>query len=105
MKIAQRAERRAEKKDREPPPPGVDTRPRLLVFAHLLDPQGAVVAVDDGLWADPYPLRPGDTLLQLHRFPEPPGAHDLEIGLYDPATGQRVAHDGGRDRLLLRLGD
>jgi 4-amino-4-deoxy-L-arabinose transferase-like glycosyltransferase len=87
-----------------PPPPGVDTRPRLLVFAHLLDAQGELVAGDDGLWADPYTLRPGDTLLQLHRLSGPLGGHDLEIGLYDPVTGRRVEGDG-QDRLLVRLGD
>jgi 4-amino-4-deoxy-L-arabinose transferase-like glycosyltransferase len=86
-----------------PPPPGVETRPRLLVFAHLLDWDGRLVAGDDGLWVDPHTLRPGDTLLQLHRFSEPIGDYELEIGLYDPVTGERVGRDGGQDRVALRL--
>ncbi len=88
-----------------PPPPGEETRPRLSVFAHLLDADGRMVAGDDGLWADPYTLRPGDTLLQVHRFSEPIGGYDLEIGLYDPVTGQRVARDGSQDRVVLRLAE
>lgn len=88
-----------------PPPPGEEVRPRLAVFAHLLDAAGSLIAADDGLWVDPHSLRPGDMFLQLHRFPEGLGSHDLEVGLYDPVTGQRVAREDGSDRLVLRLSD
>jgi hypothetical protein len=86
-----------------PPPPGVDTRPRLAVFVHWLDPSGAVVDGDDGLWVDPYSLQAGDTFLQLHRLHAPLADADvqLELGLYDPVTGDRVALSTGGDRLLV----
>ena len=76
-----------------PPPPGVYSGPRLAVFTHLLAADGAFVAGDDGLWVDPLTLRPGDCFIQVHRFPPPPDAPDgsyiLELGLYDPMTGER----------------
>ena len=85
-----------------PPPPGVDTRPRLLVFVHLIDSTGSIVAGDDGLWVDPYTLQAGDAWLQFHRLPDLDGAYDLEIGLYDPVMDERVLLVNGRDRFLLR---
>lgn len=88
-----------------PPPPGVETRPRLAVFVHWLDPSGAVVGGDDGLWVDPYSLQAGDTFLQLHRLHAPQAGADyqLELGLYDPVTGDRVSLSTGGDRLLVGL--
>jgi hypothetical protein len=85
-----------------PPPPGVDTRPRLSVFVHLLDAGGAVVTGDDGFWADPYTLRASDSLVQLHLFSEPVENYDWEIGLYNPVTGERATLESGEDRFLLR---
>jgi 4-amino-4-deoxy-L-arabinose transferase-like glycosyltransferase len=76
-----------------PPPPGVYSGPRLAVFTHLMTAQGAFLAGDDGLWVDPTTLLPGDLFLQLHRFSLPngaePGPYVLEVGLYDPLTGDR----------------
>jgi len=78
-----------------PPPPGVYSGPRLSVFTHLLAADGTFVVGDDGLWVDPTTLRFGDRFLQLHRFavpPDaPPGPYRLEVGLYDPMTGERWA--------------
>ncbi|MBU0704217.1 MAG: hypothetical protein KKC18_10180, partial [Chloroflexi bacterium] len=78
-----------------PPPPGVYSGPRLAVFTHLLDADGALVAGDDGLWVDPLTLRPGDLFVQIHRFTLPSDAPDvsytIELGLYDPLTGERWA--------------
>ena len=85
-----------------PPPPGVDERPRLLVFVHLIDSAGSIVAGDDGLWVDPYTLQAGDVWLQLHRLPDLDAVYDLEIGLYDPVMDERVLLVNGQDRLLLR---
>ncbi len=92
-----------------PPPPGVYAGPRLSVFAHLYAGE-TPVAVDDGLWVDPTTLRPGDRFVQLHRFSlpsdAPAGPYRLEVGLYDPMTGERwaVVDEGGRpvgDRYIL----
>jgi hypothetical protein len=76
-----------------PPPPGVYSGPRLAIFAHLLAADGTFLVGDDGLWVDPLTLQPGDRFIQAHRFDLPPdaptGPYVLEIGLYDPLTGER----------------
>ena len=78
-----------------PPPPGVYSGPRLAVFTHLLAPDGVFVAGDDGLWVDPLTLRPGDCFVQAHCLTLPPdapaGPYTIELGLYDPLTGERWA--------------
>jgi 4-amino-4-deoxy-L-arabinose transferase-like glycosyltransferase len=76
-----------------PPPPGVYSGPRLAVFVHLLDANGALFAAEDGLWVDPLTLRPGDRFVQIHRFafPQDMRSYTLELGLYDPLTGERWA--------------
>jgi hypothetical protein len=78
-----------------PPPPGVYSGPRLSVFSHLLAADGTFLVGDDGLWVDPLTLEPGDQFIQLHRFAIPADASDgpyfLELGLYDPKTGERWA--------------
>lgn len=70
-----------------PPPPNVDNRPRLAVFAHLLSATGEIVAGDDGLWVDPTTLQVGDVFIQQHQLL--PGAGAVRVGLYDPQTGVR----------------
>jgi len=86
-----------------PPPPGVYSGPRLAVFTHLFAADGTWVAGDDGLWVDPTTLRLGDCFVQLHRFSlptdAPPGPYWLEVGLYDPMTGERWRTAGGGDRV------
>jgi 4-amino-4-deoxy-L-arabinose transferase-like glycosyltransferase len=90
-----------------PPPPGVYSGRRLAVFTHLLAADGALVTGDDGLWVDPLTLQPGDRFIQVHRFELPPdGSYTVELGLYDPKTGERweVLGPGGEaieDRVLL----
>jgi len=90
-----------------PPPPGVYSGPRLAAFVHLLDSDGTLLDDDDGLWVDPLTLRPGDRFVQIHRFALPHDArsYTVELGLYDPLTGERwaVLDAEGRpvaDRLL-----
>jgi hypothetical protein len=97
-----------------PPPPGVYHGPRLLVFAHLLAADGTFLAGDDGLWTDPLTLQRGDRFLQVHLFalPDdaPPGPYTLELGLYDPMTGDRwpvldAEGQPGLDRFLDPVGE
>lgn len=90
-----------------PPPPGVDARPRLLVFAQLLAADGRFLGGDDGLWVDPYSLQPGDIFLQQHRLAPPADALPAvaAFGLYDPVTGARILTEDGRDHLSLPLGE
>jgi len=89
-----------------PSAPGVYNGPRLKVFAHLWDGE-SLVAIDDGLWVDPYSLEPGDIILQYHRFDLADAAGDdeltLEVGLYDPKTEIRWTTPAGRDHLVLPL--
>ncbi len=98
-----------------PPPPDVYSGPRLAVFAHFEmssegeDAEGhasEVVHIDDGLWLDPYSLRPGDRFIQFHRFEAAPSATvpvRCRLGLYDPLTGERWRTPSGDDHLLLHL--
>ena len=89
-----------------PSAPGVYNGPRLKIFAHLWDGE-SLVAIDDGLWVDPYSVEPGDIILQYHRFdlPDTPGTKRLmlEMGLYDPKTEIRWTTPAGRDHLALPL--
>ena len=54
------------------------------LMAHLVANDGTVVAVADGLGISPLLLRPGDTIVQRHRFPAPPEgqAYWLKTGAY-----------------------
>jgi Dolichyl-phosphate-mannose-protein mannosyltransferase len=79
------------------------------VFTHLLDAKSQVRAQQDGLpvgatrptttWA------PNETIVDPHDLvvqpAATPGADQLEIGLYDAATGRRLPTADGQDRVLL----
>ena len=79
------------------------------VFVHLLDAHSQVRGGHDGLDVGSNSLQPGDVVVQLHRFSvsadAQPGKHQVEVGLYDPATGRRldvlVNGVAVADRLLL----
>lgn len=66
----------------------------LAIFMHLVGPGNQVLAQDDALDAVPERLRPGDTVLQLHRLPlppqRPPGSYRLLVGLYTRSDGRRM---------------
>jgi hypothetical protein len=81
------------------------------VFLHLVDPQAGdrLMAQGDapplnGRW--PTSLwRPGTVPDDVHTIPLPadlrPGSYDLLVGLYDPATGERLHLPGGSDAVRL----
>ncbi len=94
----------------QPPPPGVDTGPRVSGLAHLLDGDGEVVAIDDGLWVDPLTLQPDDSFVQVHRFSGVSEAavepQAVQLGLYDPKTDERwptLSADGQPDSDVIRI--
>ena len=90
-----------------PPPPGVNSGPRLHIFSQLLDEAGEMISGDDGFWIDAQTLQPGDRFLQQHRFSSPPerGAVIVIFGLYDPMTGERIMTVDGRDNLQIEIGN
>jgi 4-amino-4-deoxy-L-arabinose transferase-like glycosyltransferase len=86
------------------------------VFVHLLGPYNP--ATGGPLWAqdDSYPLanghptsrwQPGRTVPDRHTLdvPQdtPPGTYQVEVGLYEASTGERLPVDGSeQDRILLK---
>jgi 4-amino-4-deoxy-L-arabinose transferase-like glycosyltransferase len=88
-----------------PPPPGVYSGPRLLVFAQLIDESGKVLAGDDGFWVDASTLYPGDRFLQRHWLSAPEDSRPALVifGLYDPMTSERITTEDGRDHLSLEF--
>jgi hypothetical protein len=85
----------------------------VTVFAHLLDGENRVVAQEDRVpvWGT-YPTfvwEPGELVVARHRLrarPDlPPGEYEVEVGLYDTATGERleVVDPGGAtdDRIVV----
>jgi hypothetical protein len=80
-----------------------EPEPPLALFVHLLDQQGHIRGQFDGFGVNLDGLRPGDLLLHVHRLaiaPDAPsGRYWLQMGLYNPQTGVRLAvagYDTGR---------
>jgi hypothetical protein len=72
-----------------PPPP-------FSFFAHMVKPDGTVYHTADGLAVPPEWWQPGDTIIQRHTFPLPPGDYPIHIGMYSLVNGERfpVVLDG-----------
>ncbi len=76
------------------------------IFAHLLRPDGTLVAQADG-----YPLRGmlpfwlwerGEVVRDVRRFaPAPPGEYVVKMGVWDLASGERWPADGDRDGAVM----
>ena len=88
------------------------TRPikqSFTVFSHVLDAKNQVVAQHDGIPVDAQrpttTWAPGETIVDRHTLVvqpnAPTGASQLEVGLYDAKTGQRLKTSNGGDRVLL----
>ena len=88
-----------------PPPPGVYAGPRLLVFSHLMGPEGQILASDDGLWIDAWTLQAGDRFRQHHLLAVPDDglATVVSFGLYDPMTNERILTVDGQDHLSITI--
>ena len=81
---------------------------RRAIFAHMLAPDGQVIAQWDGSDVAVDGWRTGDTFLQQALLPLPAGVsgtHWVQVGVYDPETMERlpVLSDGKpiADRILL----
>lgn len=77
------------------------------VFVHLVGPDGSLLAQSDALPAGGYGTEQwveGEVVSDEHRLmlpPDPPpGRYRLRIGMYDPATGARLAATGERGERL-----
>ncbi|GIK39173.1 MAG: hypothetical protein BroJett011_30060 [Chloroflexota bacterium] len=80
------------------------------VFVHLLNANGQVVAQHDGLPAEgtiPTPgWAAGEVIADRHLidFPDlPAGDYRLVAGMYDPATGERLATSNGETAISLQV--
>ncbi|MBP8241666.1 MAG: hypothetical protein KAX36_04790, partial [Thermoflexales bacterium] len=81
----------------------------LSVFAHLGPADGPPVAQNDGApgagFRPTTSWRPNELIIDqrgvLITPATPPGRYTLFVGLYDPATGQRLKLTTGADRLAL----
>jgi hypothetical protein len=82
----------------------------LVLFSHVLNNAGEVVAQADRLDAPAWNWHAGDIFAQVHRLTLPadvvPGTYHLQVGAYRPADGTRlpVRGDGEAvdDRILLK---
>ena len=79
------------------------------VFVHLIDDTGNILAQSDAepaRWTRPTTgWAPGEYVVDTHAVILPPelstGSLRLRVGLYDPATGTRLATPSGVDHVLL----
>ncbi len=80
-------------------------QPRLKMFLHVLNSKGEVIVGDDREDLNFATLHTGDAFWQISRLilPSdlPPGEYAVEIGWYNPVTGERLNRADGSDRLLL----
>jgi len=79
----------------------------LVMFAHLVGPDGKRVTQEDRLDVAPETLQAGDEFLQTHRLTLPgdlsPGAYRVWVGMYSPLTQGRLPV-AGSDRVEFSLG-
>ncbi len=78
---------------------------RLKMFLHVLNDKGEVVIGDDREDLNFGTLGTGASFWQISRLTLPanlpPGEHQVEVGWYNPVTGERLRRADGSDRFLL----
>ncbi|HET7375297.1 MAG TPA: hypothetical protein VFK30_01240, partial [Anaerolineae bacterium] len=78
----------------------------LKLFTHILDSSNKVVAGDDLENINALSMQAGDYLVQKLQFTLPDdlrtGQYWLEVGWYNPDTGERLKLPNGDDRLLIQ---
>ena len=82
---------------------------RYKVFLHVLDDANHIVGQHDAepgggaLLTNSWP--PGEAVIDNHGLPihpaTPPGEYRVEVGMYDPETGQRLLAPGGEGQIWL----
>jgi hypothetical protein len=72
-----------------------------VLFTHVLDGDGGIMAQRDGLDAPSWAWRAGDLIVQIHPIVAPesaaPGQYPAVVGIYDRASGARLPVAGGGD--------
>lgn len=76
----------------------------LRLFLHLVDGQGVMIGDADALGAPSEFWQRGDLLLQKHTISADllPATEALQLGIYKPASGQRLLTTGGQEFVRLR---
>lgn len=81
------------------------TLPRLKMFLHVLNNNGEVVVGDDRESISFGNLNTGDLFWQISLITLPQnlasGKYQVEVGLYNPDTGERLKLDDGSDHYML----
>lgn len=83
---------------------GEETVGERRFFVHILDGTGTAVSQKDQLSARFNTLYPDDLFFQLHRLSLetlPAGRYWIQIGVYDPDSGERLLTNTNEDRVLL----
>ncbi len=72
-------------------------------FLHAVNEAGQTVTQDDRLGAPASHWKEGDLILQQHQLTLPPTGEQfsLELGVYNPETGQRLLTESGADFVML----
>jgi hypothetical protein len=81
------------------------TQPRLKMFLHVLNEQGTVVVGADREDVNFATLSAGTSFWQISQLTLPgdlpTGQYQIEVGWYNPETGERLKRADGSDRYLL----
>lgn len=76
------------------------------LFTHILRPDGSILAQADGLDAPSWAWQAGDLIAQVHQIyipPDtPPATYAVLVGVYTPATQERLPLAGGGDTVGVR---
>ena len=75
----------------------------MSIFTHVTDAAGHVAAQRDGLNVRLSSLEPGDVVLQHFVIDRPASAAQLQLGLYNPATGRRWMTSQQSDMIAIPL--
>jgi hypothetical protein len=83
-------------------PPAFETD--VVLFTHLLDPAGGIMAQRDSLEAPSWDWQAGDVFIQIHPLLIPaasaPGSYTAVVGVYDRASGARLPVVDGDGRFV-----
>ena len=84
---------------------GASPQRRLKLFFHVLNDKSEVIADDDREDLNFATLSEGASFYQISRLTLPPdlpsGQYPVEVGWYNPETGERLNRADGSDRTLL----